>query len=545
MNPGRRARRLLACGVLLVAAAVPAWTKGPASAAKVGEHIFRDGVLADGAPLRGHREGGPEVLGKDAACVNCHGRSGMGVVEGRIVIPPITAAALFHPGERLAPSAEHVHVLPTPPNRNAYTDETLARAIREGVNADGRTLDYAMPRYALDDASMQAVVAQLHQLSTGRTPGAVNDELNFATIITPDADPLARDAMLAVLREFFAQKNDFSRDDKAFITSGSVQRRFRVQRRWILHEWRLTGSPESWGRQLDQKLRTEPIFAVISGIGGANWAPVHEFCEHRAIPCLFPNVDLPVAAEGDFYPVYFSRGVLLEADLIAARLATREARPARVVQVFRKGDIGASAAIGLRSALEAGGVPVVDRALSPGDDDRALGSAAQTQAGDALVLWLRGNDLARLPPAAPAAASVLVSGLMGGEEAAPMPAAWREAMYMPYVYALPEERRVLLNFALGWFRARHIPVVNERVQVDTYIACSILAENLIATHGTFLRDFLVERVEAMIGTDMFRGNYKRLGLAPGQRFASKGGYFVRFTAPQGPAIAPDGNWMVP
>jgi hypothetical protein len=34
-------------------------------------------------------------------------------------------------------------------------------------------------------------------------------------------------------------------------------------------------------------------------------------------------------------------------------------------------------------------------------------------------------------------------------------------------------------------------------------------------------------------------------LAPGQRFASKGGYLVRFTGPSGIQIAPTSDWVVP
>ncbi|MEA3108812.1 MAG: hypothetical protein QOI88_3417, partial [Gammaproteobacteria bacterium] len=41
------------------------------------------------------------------------------------------------------------------------------------------------------------------------------------------------------------------------------------------------------------------------------------------------------------------------------------------------------------------------------------------------------------------------------------------------------------------------------------------------------------------------GFYPRLGLASGQRFASKGGYLVRFTEPSGLAIVPTTDWIVP
>ena len=41
----------------------------------------------------------------------------------------------------------------------------------------------------------------------------------------------------------------------------------------------------------------------------------------QRLACLFPNVEVPVDAPGDFYELYLSRGVLLEAGLIGAGLA--------------------------------------------------------------------------------------------------------------------------------------------------------------------------------------------------------------------------------
>jgi hypothetical protein len=51
------------------------------------------------------------------------------------------------------------------------------------------------------------------------------------------------------------------------------------------------------------------------------------------IPRLLPNVNLPVMGDGDFYSVYYSAGVLLEAEHIAVKLP---AGTKRVVQVFRR-----------------------------------------------------------------------------------------------------------------------------------------------------------------------------------------------------------------
>jgi hypothetical protein len=518
-----------------------------------GERIYREGKLPDGSPLHGERVGAPPVEGRDAACAQCHRRSGLGMVEGTIVIPPIGGRILFRPGHRVSrDSPMHegaTHLLPTPPDRVAYTEATLARAIREGVGPDGRPLDYLMPRFDLDDASMRGLIAYLRRLSSERVPGATDTTLQFATIVTADADPVARDAMLNVLEQFFAEKNSrYIGESVTPLLQGGRPLQLRTQRRWQLRVWQLTGAPETWEEQLDRHLRAEPVFAVVSGIGGVSWEPVHRFCERQAIPCLLPNVDLPVVDSDEFYSVYFSQGVLLEAQLIAARLGRSNdaaARRGRLVQIYRDDDIGAAAAARLRQVLSDGYV-FVDRSLRRDDGPRELArTLSGSQPGDTVVLWLRATDLAALPPPPSGLAAAYASGLMGGLEQAPLAPRWRELARIAYPVALPDERSLRLNYPLGWFRLRGIRVTAERVQVDTYVACSVLLETLASMLDEFVPDYLVERTEETLDSRIVNGYYTRLGLAPGQRFASKGGYLVRFAGATGTKVAPDGDWIVP
>lgn len=545
--------------VLTAAAALMLWSAVAAAApVSLGEKIYQDGRLPSGEPLRGQRQGAPPVEGRDVACVQCHRRSGLGMVEGRTVIPPITGRFLFSPGRRLErDGAMHeggTHLLATPPDRPAYDDAKLARAIREGVGANGRPLDYLMPRYDLDDAAMGELIAYLKYRSAGRIPGVSDSTLEFATIITPDADPVAREGMLKVLEQYFAEKDRrYIGENVTPLLQDGRPVELRTQRYWRLHVWQLTGTSDTWEEQLEERLRREPVFAVISGLGGANWEPVHRFCEQRAVPCLLPNVDLPVVEEGEFYSVYFSQGVLLEAQLMAARMTHIAERaggrdPAargRIVQVFRTGDIGAPAAARLRTALAAEG-RFLDGELAAGGGPRALAQAVRAaRKGDTLVLWLRPADLAALPEPVPGLAAVYVSGVMGGLESAPLPPAWRQVARIAYPYALPAERNLRLNYPLGWFHLRHIPLVAERVQIDTYVACSVLLETLAAMLDEFVPDYLIERVEMTLDSRIVNGYYTHLTLAQRQRFASKGGYIVRFAGPTGAKVLADGPWSVP
>jgi hypothetical protein len=420
------------------------------------------------------------------------------------------------------------------------------RAISKGLDPDGRTLDYLMPRYDLDEATMSSLIAYLKQLSSGPTPGATVDTLHFATIITPDADPVKRKGMLDVLEHFFAAKNAFYRPIPP--PQRPTRMPYHVPRKWQLHVWDLSGEPETWGEQLHERLTAEPVFAVISGLGGKNWEPVHRFCQQESIPCFFPNIDLPVVAEGDFYDVYFSRGVLLEAQLIAQQIreAARNSKMRRVIQVYREDDIGAAAARALRDAMTSSGPATVECALNPRAGSAELAEAVgKAGTKDALILWLRPDDLRNLPAEPPKSPTVFVSGLMGGLENSPIKSSWRDTVLMAYPLELPSRRAVLLNYPLGWFRIQSIPVVAERTQIDTWVACGIVSENLRNMQDDFVREYLVENVEVMLSTRIVNGYYKRFGLAPGQRFASKGGYIVRLAGAEGRKVVPEGDWIVP
>jgi hypothetical protein len=513
----------------------------------LGQQIYREGMLASGEPVQAERDPGLPITGATAACANCHRRSGLGMREGRVSIPPIAGVYLFHARAGTIDDLDLPFVDGMRPDRDPYTDATVARAIRDGVAADGKPLSYLMPHYAFDDAEMAEIIAYLRTLSPGPVPGVTASMLHFATIVTPDADPVKRQGMLDVLEKFFADKNHYVRAEAPRLRS-SRRMMFRVNRPWQLHVWELKGAPGTWEAQLRARLAAEPVFAVISGIGGETWAPIQHFCEAAALPCLFPNVDLPVTEKSDFETLYLSGGVLLEAQLIAHELTeTHEKVPLRrVIQVFRSTDVGEEAASRLSLALGDEGLHIVARPLRAGAGSRELAAAlADIGAGDALVLWLRPNDLATLGPMPARVAAVFMSGRMADMERAPLPASWREPTRMAYPFDLPKQRRVRVDYARGWFSIRQIPVVAEQVQADTYLVCGLVSDAVNHMADTFVPDYLIERIEEMLEHRVVTGYYPRLALAPGQRFASKGGYMVRFADPSGPRIVAVSEWITP
>jgi hypothetical protein len=268
------------------------------------------------------------------------------------------------------------------------------------------------------------------------------------------------------------------------------------------------------------------------------------------VPCLFPNIESPPAdADRDFYSLYFSKGVLLEAELIADAIRnpdTGERGAIEVRQVYRAGDSGEPAARALAAALARRGVKVRSSVLDAADPPAAVAKAvAKSARAGTLVLWLHAADLAALGDGSAAPDTVFISGLMGGLERAPLPPGWRDKVRLAYPVDLPDRRRVRVDYARGWFAMRHIPVVDEQLQADTYLACGLLAETVSHMADTFVRDYLIERLQDVLEHRILTGYYPRLALATGQRYASKGGYIVRFADPEGNRLAALGAWSAP
>ncbi|HEX4152442.1 MAG TPA: hypothetical protein VHY75_09590 [Steroidobacteraceae bacterium] len=501
-------------------------------------------MLPSGDPVVARREGDLPVMGAAAACANCHRRSGLGETEGRITIPPISAPYLFHRPAAQRSDLDVPYVAGMRINREPYTAATFARAVREGVGVDGEELSRLMPRYAMSDADLAAVLDYLISLEPFKAPGVTGSTINFATLITPDADPVKRRALLSVLEPYFAEQDAAALAKRPEpLRSPTLQ--LNARRRWRLHVWELTGPPATWEAQLRQRMQREPVYAVISGVSGAQWSPVHRFCESAKVPCILPNVDLPVVAEQDFYSIYFSRGVLLEAGLLAQRIGSAPRPRGRVVQVYRAGDIGEAAAKAMQAALAGSGIKTIERPVRPGGAASLARALGPEQPGDSLILWLRPPDVAALNGVPVRTGQVYLSGLMSGLEAAPVPPSWRRVLQLTYPAELPDRRSTTVDYALGWFAHNRIPVLDGRLQVDTYVACSAVLETLTEMGTAFAPEYLVERMEGMLDHQIVSGYYPRLSLAPDERFASKGGYIVHFAEAAGSRLLPDTEWLDP
>jgi hypothetical protein len=469
-----------------------------------GRRLYLDGVRADGTLLRAVGAGGIAREGVDAACAACHRRSGYGSAEGPFGVRPITSADLFQDRAPVAASARIAHQLGKPA-RPPYDSASLRTALASGRDPAGRELGALMPRYALSAGELRDLEAYLRTLGAGMPDGVDGEEIHLATVIQPDVAAPRRAALLAVLETFVRDKNAAVRSEPARRSAGAMRMQ-RAYRKWVLHVWDLSGPPSGWPGQLEAHYRARPVFALVSGLGDQDWTPIHRFSERRRLPCILPVALLPAQEKPDFYTLYFSGGLRLEAEGLGRSLAG--GGPVR--QFYRAGDEAArAAAAALRATLKGTGVRVDDQVLTtPPGAPFTLGSGDEA----AVVAWLRPDDLAGAVagPAPVFLAQALVPDAPRSWAQASRVARWEPAA----------QRAVRLRRVRDWLAARGIALVDEEVQANAWFAMSMLGEALMHIMDSFSRDYLLEQVEHGLNVTILPSMYPHLSVGRDMRVAA-------------------------
>ncbi len=557
----------LACSLLLllacvrpVVAADGAAVAGfpPDEALRLGERMYREGLLPSGQPMKAVVKGDIEVSGRMTTCSNCHQRGGMGSLEGGVVTPPTTGAKLFAPltGQRDIPGAIMKRSMFTSPPRPAYTDETLARVLRTGIDPAGRRLSDTMPRYHLDEDGARIMVHYLKQLSSTHSPGVNAGEIRFATIIAGEVPAGDRDALILPLEAFLrdewnSQLSVLGSPWNHRWYSTGVQPAPETYRKASLDVWELKGPRESWNSQLETYYRTRPVFAILGGIAPGTWEPVHDFCETHRIPCLFPDTDLPVVSSDNRYTLYFSKGVYQEGEAAAKYLSRVIDLPPgkQLVQVYRDTDHGKALGRGFAETwTKLGDSPLSNRIVAAGEkvDAPFWEKLAASHPNAVLLVWLDPSDLTGIDalgkgenrPSSLFVSATLLAGVYGA-----IPDAIRDVTFVTWPTRLPEEGEYPRSIVSSWLKMKKIPVTNLSASSKVYVLTRLLSFVLRDMGTDYYRDFFLDLVDD--GADQTTSSlvYPTLSFGPGQRYASKGCYIVTLGKGAAPKIVRQSDWV--
>jgi hypothetical protein len=281
--------------------------------------------------------------------------------------------------------------------------------------------------------------------------------------------------------------------------------------------------------------------------------------------------------------------------VLAHHILDSGALPKRLIQIFRDDSVGRASSQELEHALEGSPIKVENHVLSADsaatDSLRALLEIEKT--GDVVVYWLRADDIALLGNLTPVPGVVnYFSSRLANAEHVFLPTAWKSSSQLVYLYELPARREMNLAYFHAWINMHKFPLVDEAMQSEVFFALNYLTDTSAEMLNNLYRDYLVERAETMLdkregskseqetrdrlylgkpgdlarkhgemgamqevrlsipgqaSTAISHGTtiYPHLSLGPGQRFASKGGYIVRFADNRSEKVTEESGWIVP
>jgi hypothetical protein len=333
---------------------------------------------------------------------------------------------------------------------------------------------------------------------------------------------------------------------------------------WHLHVWRLTGPATTWQAQLQQHYRQQPVFALLSGVGASRWAPVHEFCEQQQLACVLPSVEVVPDTGDDWYSMYFSTGVGLEARVLASYLNNASNSGGNIIQLYSDAS-GRSAAKVLRSGMSTFTGSIIDRRFRVTSPRAALKNIS---ADDVLVMWLRPDEISQLVaamPAGPATERVFISALLATPEALSLPGSWKQRVHFVSLFDAPGLQAEIARLRLErWLEQQGLAGNgNRQLQADAYAASYLLNDALGKIRGQearrpevpLSREHLIEMLETQVNKnddsteqvymDSHVAYYGRMSLGPRQRVAVRGGTIMRYASPASGKLVAASKRIVP
>jgi len=522
----------------------PATCDELSASAKRGRLVFRRGVTAAGAPIRGLLGGGPAMLtGRDAACAGCHTPSGAGADEGGVAAPPITPEHLFSDaldrGER---------------SRRAYDEASLGRAVREGRAPSGkgvsaRQLGMAMPRYGLAEADLADLTAYLRCVGHDRDPGVSEGALKVGAAL-PLSGPLATVGgdVHAVLAASFAEVGE---------GGGIFRRRLDLVVEDSAAPGRLDGTGASERRArawetLDEAGATErligaDVFALVGNVWRGERAP-GERARAEEIPLVAPVGPLdpgsasagPTLDGGDDGTIFY---VHAGPDALA-RIAVKElagadgsARP-RIVVAHARDRAGEAWLRGARAEAARRGLAVPEVfSFEPGRlDATALAEAVRERRSTAVLLWGTAADLTAAAAAIERLPGVRLDapGYLLGAAPSALPAPVRDRVFFIEPSFGGEAHGAGVADFRAFLRRHDIAPRHLAVQARARVAALVLIEALKRTGARVTRDGLVAALETF--RDFDTGLVAPLSYGKSRRVGVLGASLLRVDGSSGETV---------
>jgi ABC-type branched-subunit amino acid transport system substrate-binding protein len=493
-----------------------------------GKQIYLRGESAAGTDITAMLgSGDTEVPASAFACANCHGLVGEGTEEGGLAAPSLVWAALTN---------AHTSALTTN-ERGPYTDATLVRAVRDGLDSAGVRLHPGMPHYRMTDEQAADLIAYLKKLGRELDPGLSETTIKIGAAL-PMTGPLAtlgqdiKDTLNASFAEANEQGGIYGRrfelvveDSRGDVSGTSEATRKLVERDGV---FALMGSFEPKGSDDANELLKQTEIPLV---GPVTLSPHLTLPPNRFIFYLLPTFSNQARSLVDFISNKRARGQ------IAADTVQTTSRPSApritpeqklsVAVIYMKGEMEADALEGLRAQARLRSVDLsFEQSYEAGHFAPApVVEMMARKKPDYVFFFGAGSDIAtcaremeRVHLNAPLVSSVM----MLGREAFDLSPETAARTLLSYPSALPDQS----DFAefLNVMQRRGVHLRSPAFQTLAYASAKTLIEAVKLSTRHLSRATLIGALEGL--RDYRTGVIPPVSFGPNRRVGVEGSFVV-------------------
>jgi ABC-type branched-subunit amino acid transport system substrate-binding protein len=444
-------------------------------AEKRGKRIYMEG-RGRGRIIAFLPEVGLKAPGGGFPCVNCHLAGGTGQSEGGVQSSDITWFTLTKEQETARPTGR-TH----PP----YTDETIRKAVTDGVDPAGSALATAHPRFRMETGDLDDLLAYMKAMDREPVPGVTDNAVRVG-ILLPATGPLAEVSreVETLLSLYFSAVN----------ARGGIYNRS-LQLVPLRYDPSRTGSAAGAVQAASEK---GEIFCFLAntGIDADDEAARH--LSDEKVPVIVPLLSAPESGYGtDRYTFHIFASLRDQARVMVDFLADRPSIPAvRIGLLYARDRSGEGGAAGVREQAKKRGMgPAVEIPYDQGKFDPVDAVSRLKAEGAGAVLFFGGSKeaLAFSRSAAEARWSplFLAPAPMVGSALGAAPAVFLDGVRLASPLLVPDPGSPRMKDFLGLRSKAVLADLHGSFQYLAYAGAVLLEEGLKRSGRSLTREKLV------------------------------------------------------
>jgi len=261
-----RHRFTLVATILVLTTAAFQVAAAPSAAQNSGKQIYLQGYSLNSGDITAVvGSEGVSLPASVVPCASCHGSDGLGRPEGGVQPPDIRWSEL---------SKIYGHVHPDGRRHRAFSEVSLARLLRTGLDPENNQIDNSMPRYNMSKKDMDDLLAYLRFLEKDWDPGVNKDRIQIATLLPLQGSRAGLGgAMAQVMLAYFNEVNK----------AGGV-----FGRKLELLAIPYADTPQGTLNNLRSAFTNEDIFALVGAYTVGLDEPVLELLHDEGAPLVGP-----------------------------------------------------------------------------------------------------------------------------------------------------------------------------------------------------------------------------------------------------------------